>query len=94
MKLKRKHRYVIYRIGESQIEVESVGARTSTLKDFTTALPFSDSRYAIYDQEYLTPDGRPTSKLWFVSWFPVNSTPYNKMAYTVRLTMYIYMCST
>jgi hypothetical protein len=27
-------------------------------------------------------EGRPASKLWFVSWFPTNSTTYHKMAYT------------
>ena len=36
----------------------------------------------IFDQEYKTHDGRLASKLWFVSWLPNNSPPYNKMAYT------------
>jgi len=108
LKLKRKHRYIIFKIGDNQIEVESVGERSASLDDFCKALPFTDSRYgthvhshcglvcvcrlcwlwyslnvAVYDHEFTTADGRPTSKLWFLSWFPVNSTPYNKMAYTV-----------
>ena len=29
MKLRRKHRYIIYKIGDDEIDVESVGARTS-----------------------------------------------------------------
>lgn len=82
LKLKRKHRYIVFKIGGSQIEVESVGDRSATVDDFIKALPFTDSRYAVYDHEFTTADGRPTSKLWFLSWFPVNSTPYNKMAYT------------
>ena len=31
----------------------------------------------------LSVDKRNTSKLWFVSWFPLNSTPHSKMSYTV-----------
>jgi hypothetical protein len=49
--------------------------------DFKSALPYSECRFGIYDQDYKTPDGRPVSKLWFVSWFPDNSTTHMKMAY-------------
>ena len=62
--------------------MEKIGSRSATYDDFKNALPFTDSRYAVFDQEYKTHDGRATSKIWFVSWFPSNSTPYNKMAYT------------
>ena len=82
LKLRRKHRYIIYRIGETCIEVEKVGGRAETFADFKSSLPYTDARYGIFDQEYKTHDGRPASKLWFVSWLPNNSTPYNKMAYT------------
>ena len=66
LKIKRKHRFIIYKIGESQIEVESVGERSATLQDFGKALPYTDSRYAIFDYEYTTVDGRQASKLYFV----------------------------
>jgi hypothetical protein len=74
------------------------------------ALPYTDCRFCIYDQEYTTADGklifiagfhckhtkpgplrnlgRPTSKLWFISWFPNNSTTYHKMAYTSAKTKF------
>jgi cofilin len=45
-------------------------------------LPYSECRYAIYEHEWKTHDGRQVSKIWFISWFPNNSTPYDKMAYT------------
>lgn len=35
----------------------------------------------VYDQEYKSYDGRPVSKLWFVSWFPNSSSTHWKMAY-------------
>lgn len=85
MKLKRKSRYIIFKIGEEQIDVEKLGARTATFEDLKKDLPYTDSRYVVFDQEFTTHDGRQTSKLWFISWFPNNSTPYNKMAYTVKL---------
>jgi len=82
LKIRRKHRYIIFNIGDEEIVVESTGARSEGLEDFKRALPFTDCRYAVYDHEYTTPDGRKTSKLWFLSWLPNNSTPYTKMAYT------------
>ncbi len=46
------------------------------------SLPFSECRYVVYDQDYKTADGRPASKIWFVSWFPHASNTHMKMAYT------------
>lgn len=53
-----------------------------TYEQFKSQLPYSDCRYCIYDQDYKTADGRPASKLWFISWFPKSSTVHVKMAYT------------
>ena len=36
----------------------------------------------IYDQDSKTADGRQVAKLWFISWFPNNSSTHHKMAYT------------
>eukprot|EP01038_Epipyxis_sp_PR26KG_P009192 gene9192-12397_t len=82
LKLRRKHRYIVYRIGESGIEVERLGGRKESYEEFKSSLPYTDCRYCIYDQDYKTSDGRPASKLWFICWFPENSNTYNKMAYT------------
>lgn len=35
----------------------------------------------MYEHEYTTHDGRPTDKIFFMSWMPNNATPYGKMAY-------------
>jgi len=48
----------------------------------------AECRYCIYDQDYTTADGRPASKLWFVSWFPKNSTTHHKMAYSSAKTKF------
>jgi hypothetical protein len=36
------------------------------------SLPYTDSRYVVYDHEFKTHDGRPASKLYFISWMPLN----------------------
>lgn len=88
MKIRRKHRFIIFKIGDDAIEVDSIGERNQTFDDMKKSLPFTDCRYAIFDHEFKTHDGRPTSKLWFISWFPNNSTPYIKMAYTSAKTKF------
>lgn len=88
LKIRRKHRFIIYKIdAESEAVVpETIGERKGGLAELLEALPDTDSRYAIYDYEFTTYDGRPTNKLFFISWFPSNSTPYSKMAYTQAKT--------
>ncbi len=82
LKLRRKHRYIIYKIGEEDINVEHTGVLTESFEDFKSRLPFTECRYCVFDQDVTTKDGRKTSKLWFISWFPVNAITYMKMAYT------------
>ena len=40
------------------------------MDDFTADLPETDCRYAVIDVEFETDDGRPTSKIVFLSWAP------------------------
>ena len=84
LKIRRKHRYVVYKIDPETeaVVVETIGARDADLDALLRALPDADSRYAIFDHAYKTYDGRPANKLFFLSWFPSNATPYSKMAYT------------
>ena len=84
LKIRRKHRFIVYKIDSATEAVvpETIGARASGLAEMLAALPDADSRYVIFDYEFTTYDGRPTNKLFFLSWFPNNSTPYAKMAYT------------
>ena len=83
MKIRRKHKFIVFKIdGETeQIVVELAGPKKGTLDDMKAALPDTECRYVVYEHEFKTPDGRPTDTLYFMSWMPHNSTPYNKMAY-------------
>lgn len=84
LKIRRKHRYIVYKIdAETEAVVpETVGARNETLADLKAALPENDSRYAIFDHEFTTLDGRPTNKLYFISWFPPNAVRLDFLTFT------------
>ena len=45
LKLRRKYRYIIYKIGEEDINVEHTGATAESFEDFKSKLPFTECRY-------------------------------------------------
>jgi cofilin len=61
-------RYIIYRIDGPLIVTAVVGATTETFADFVAKLPEDDCRYAIYDMNFTTTDGRPGNKLVSITW--------------------------
>jgi cofilin len=74
-KLKRAphdYRYFIYKIVDDQeIVIESTGANSETFEEFAAKLlqVTNDCRYGLIDLDVTTKDGRPTSKLVFLSWY-------------------------
>mmetsp|Transcript_22651 Transcript_22651/g.42583 ORF Transcript_22651/g.42583 Transcript_22651/m.42583 type:complete len:171 (-) Transcript_22651:51-563(-) len=85
LKLRRKHKYMVFKLAADEsgtVEIEKLGDPKATQDEFLSSLPNSDCRFAIYDYDYKSTDGRPQSKLWFISWLPDNSTPHNMMAYS------------
>jgi cofilin len=82
-KIRRKHRYIVFRIDleTEAIVVDNAGAKNATVDDFKALLPYTECRYAVYDREYKTHDGRLTNKLFFLTWMPHSATPHTKMAY-------------
>ncbi|CAN0299952.1 unnamed protein product, partial [Hapterophycus canaliculatus] len=82
LKLRRKHRFVTMRIEGTEVVAETLGAPGEGAAELKVALPYSDCRYAVYDQEIVTADGRKANKLFFFTWLPHNATPHNKMAYS------------
>lgn len=94
-KLKRApydFRYFIYKIvDDSEIVIESTGANTETFEDFANKLlqVTNDCRYGLIDLDVTTKDGRPTSKLVFLSWYvddTVRLTPPQRAVCTLTLT--------
>ncbi|ETW07063.1 hypothetical protein H310_03137 [Aphanomyces invadans] len=92
IKMKRKFRFVFYRIDGAQIVVDKAGPPTGTHVDLMAALPHSDCRYVIYDHDILLPDGRRSSKLYFLFWAPPAAPPNSKMAYSHGKTAFRAHC--
>eukprot|EP00985_Skeletonema_marinoi_P018147 scaffold10068_cov134-Skeletonema_marinoi.AAC.8 len=78
-----KLRYFVYEIKDKKtIVIEKQGAREKTYEDLVEELPEKDSRYVLIDLEFESADGRPTSKLVFISWNPDTASIRSKMLYS------------
>ena len=78
-----KLRYFIYVIKDKKtIVIEKTGERNKTFDDFVQDLPENDCRYGLIDIEFETADGRPTSKIVFISWNPDTAPVRPKMLYS------------
>lgn len=78
-----KLRYYIYEIVDKKtIKIEKSGDRSKTYEDFCADLPENDCRYGLIDLEFMSDDGRPTSKLVFITWNPDTGSIRNKMLYS------------
>jgi cofilin len=76
-------RYFIYMIeNKTTVVIEKKGSIDKTYEDFVADLPEDDCRYGLIDLEFETDDGRPTSKLVFISWNPDTASIRPKMLYS------------
>mmetsp|Transcript_53269 Transcript_53269/g.159483 ORF Transcript_53269/g.159483 Transcript_53269/m.159483 type:complete len:111 (-) Transcript_53269:462-794(-) len=64
------------------IVIEKKGDLTKTYEDFVADLPEHDCRYGVVDLDFESDDGRPTSKLVFISWNPDTAKIRAKMLYS------------
>ena len=78
-----KLRYFIYKIEDKKrVVIEKQGERDKTYDDFVEDLPENDCRYGVIDIEFETTDGRPTSKIVFITWNPDTAPVRPKMLYS------------
>eukprot|EP00455_Lapot_gusevi_P004797 TRINITY_DN1197_c0_g2_i1.p1 TRINITY_DN1197_c0_g2~~TRINITY_DN1197_c0_g2_i1.p1 ORF type:complete len:158 (+),score=56.98 TRINITY_DN1197_c0_g2_i1:52-474(+) len=77
----RKHRYVIWKIENNEITLDTAGDVKDDKAKFLSELPDTHPRYTVFDYEFRTRDGRLTSKLMFISWNPLNSNQNDKILY-------------
>ena len=81
MKLKRiKAKFIIYKIDGPNI-ISEQQSESDDFDTFLAALPPDDCRYAIYDMDFETNDGRPGNKLVMVAWSPDTAKVKSKMVY-------------
>lgn len=63
-----KAKFIIYKIDGGSIVTEST-SESDNFDDFIASFPADDCRYAIYDLNFTTNDGRPANKLVSVAWY-------------------------
>jgi cofilin len=78
MKLARHARFLIFKVDESGISVETVGDRSATFDALKAGLPADQPRYAVYDYAF-DKEGSHQEKLIFIVWSPENSAVRSKM---------------
>ncbi|BBH06090.1 actin depolymerizing factor 1 [Prunus dulcis] len=83
LKAKRTYRSIVFKIEEKQkqVVVESVGEPTETYEQFAGKLPADECRYAVFDFDFLTPEGVQKSRIFFIAWSPDTSRVRSKMIY-------------
>jgi len=78
-----KLRYYIYKIEDKKtIVIDKKGDISKSYEDFCNDMPDDDCRYGLIDLDFKTDDGRPTSKLVFITWNPDTANVRNKMLYS------------
>ena len=75
---------MIFKIeNDSEVVLDTVGDREKTYDEFAAAIQESgEPRYGVVDYEFTTNDGRPNSKIVFVSWVPDTAKVKQKMVYS------------
>jgi cofilin len=87
IKIRKKHRYAIFKIENWRLELVKIGPKTATFDDFMKELPFSECRYIVYDHERLKEDqygSRMAAKVFFITWQPVPAPTQFKMLYSTE----------
>jgi len=79
-KLRKTAKFITYKI-ESNVIVTDCKGDSDRFEDFLNCLPPNEARYAVYDLDYTTSDGRASNKLVLVAWSPDSGSVKNKMVY-------------
>lgn len=88
----RRVNTVLYRLSDDLSAIVPDRKGTMTYEEFVEGLPENEPRYAVYDYEFATTDGRKNSKVVLFSWLPDSTPIKHKMVYassksTLRTTL-------
>jgi len=84
----RKARYCTYKVeqnktsGSITVTPAKIAERKSNYKEFMKDLSDTVPRFALYDYEYKTKDGRLASTLYFIQWMPENVNQNDRILYS------------
>eukprot|EP01041_Mallomonas_annulata_P009354 gene9354-19405_t len=73
-------KYISFKVQGSTIVVDKKGS-SAEFSAFTSDLPSNEPRYAVYDMDFTTTDGRPSNKVVQISWSPDTAKVKDKMVY-------------
>jgi cofilin len=85
LKLRKKYRYIIYRINDQSTEIivektaERTGDSPAQYEELIQVLPETECRWVVYDFEFEKGDAGKRSKLMFISWVPDSAKIKPKM---------------
>ncbi|KAL1319366.1 hypothetical protein HN51_071664 [Arachis hypogaea] len=81
LKAKRNSRFIVFKIVDQAVVVDSIGGPQNTYDDFTKALPPNECRYAVFDFDFTTHENCQRSKIFFIAWSPDSAKVRQKMVY-------------
>lgn len=83
LKKRRKYRFLVLKADPETFElsVEARGPPTATPADLLKALPRVQCRFAVYDHEFRTKDGRIKNDLYVIAWTPGTAAAHQKVFY-------------
>jgi len=82
LKLRKKHKYIIFGLSPDKTEIISLKTGTSTeYEDFLADLPENQCRWAIYDLEFQKEEGGVRNKIIFYHWSPDDAKIKDKMVF-------------
>ena len=86
---RRRHRFVTFAVDERTFELRVDKSAPPTVggAEILRALPATHARYAVIDHEYLTRDGRRTSKIFCLLWTPLGAVGRDNMLYASQRRM-------
>jgi cofilin len=80
LKLRKKSKYIIFKLNKDKTEIVVEKAETSTnYDDFVADLRETECCWAVYDFEFTNEEGNLRNKLLFISWSPDNAKIKDKM---------------
>ncbi|EGF98777.1 uncharacterized protein MELLADRAFT_73515 [Melampsora larici-populina 98AG31] len=81
LKLKKKTKYIVFTLSDNKTEIQvEKTSESQDYDDFLGDLPGEACRYAVYDFEFESGEGK-RNKLCFYAWSPDNAPIKNKMLY-------------
>ena len=68
LKAKRNDRFIVFKVEDQAVVVDTVGSPQDTYDDFTASLPSNECRYAVFDFDFTTDENCQKSKIFFIAW--------------------------